>query len=172
MIVACSLFSEETIQDKSNNTLPLIDISLNTGLIWYGQAKVCVNLFEKLYIKVHTSTTTGSSENGINVGYQFKFNENQRLQTGLGYSYFEDVVHVLFSFGVESKEYFHGVIAEVDYIHYLYSGPIKIGFNAGINVLFFMDEYERFMPPSIEFGDRSVLNTFPSLNFGITVGIL
>jgi hypothetical protein len=134
--------------------LPLIDVSVNTGVGWIAQITTNVNLFDKYYMKLRGSQTFLNSETGIILGIQKKYTQKRRIQFGMGYS--EGRSDPFIPGGPDATdhiEYFNAVIGEVNYIHYFYSGLIKIGFNIGLNCT--VDNRR----------------AFPSFNTGIIAGI-
>jgi len=153
-ILSNSIYPKEIIDTNSVSKVSRIDIEANTGLIWLLQIKGNVNINNSIFIKCRHSESLLSSESGFTAGYQTFFSNKSRLQTGLGYSYGKVEPFVFGEPNADATtEYWNGVICEFDFIHYFNINFIRVGINAGMNVII------------------SNQKSLPSLNLGLVVGV-
>jgi hypothetical protein len=151
-------FPEDATTGSSKLRLPMIDLEANVGLYWILQGKTTWNVNDKLYGKIRISATLFASEGGFTVGYQYTPNTKNRVQFGLGYSNGNVDPDPFGSPGGSSynppREYWNGVIGELDCIHYFSESVIRMGLNFGMSLIL------------------SKRNPMGSFNAGLVVGML
>jgi hypothetical protein len=152
IVIVSASFSEDSRKSLFNTKLPRIELELNTGLAWFMQGKVNINLNDNIYSKIRLSGSFLASEYGFTAGYQRSHNNKDRMQLGIGYS--NGKIEPFVPGGPnpdDTTEHWEGVMIEGNFIHY-FKNEI-IGCNIGFNFII------------------SSNKSLPSVNLGFVVGL-
>jgi hypothetical protein len=118
--------------------VPIIDLEADVGAYWIVQGKTTWNVNDKLYAKIRISASLFASEGGFTAGYQFTPNTKNRVQFGLGYSNGNVDPDPFGSPGGSynpPREYWDGIIGELDCIHYFSESVVRMGFTVGMSLI-------------------------------------
>jgi hypothetical protein len=156
-------WSKSTFADYSSKILhtelPRIEIAGDIGFVWLLQASGTVNLNNSSYLKYRMSTIYGISEMSLLAGYQYLLGDENRVQIGLGYA--NATIQPMGNIGSLSPTYknnsnnkvnYPSATIEINYIQFFNDDFLKIGFNAGVNLII-----------------RTAV--IPSVNIGLNMGV-